>query len=391
MPYLCPKNSTNAMQLPKTPSPCFVLEESRLRRNLETINRVQREAGVQVILAFKGFAMWSAFPIVREYLPGATASSLHEARLCYEEMGVKAHTYAVAYVPAEFRRMLGYSSHITFNSIAQFKKFIRKVQAYPERVSPGIRVNPGWSPVGTDLYNPATPGSRLGVPAANFKGKLPEGVEGLHFHTLCESSSYDLEHTLGYFEAQFGAFLPALKWVNFGGGHLMTRQGYDVDHLIGVLKAFRQRHPHLQVILEPGSAIAWETGVLVSTVLDVVQNGGVKTAILDVSFTAHMPDTLEMPYRPGVRGAKAEPEAGQHTCRLGGVSCLSGDFLEAYGFDKPVKAGQQIIFEDMIHYTMVKTTTFNGVTHPSIAILRPDGRLDVVRRFGYSDYKRRLS
>jgi len=391
MVYLCLRNQTITMQQFKYPSPCFILEEARLRRNLEVINRVQREAGVQVILAFKGFAMWSAFPIVREFLPGATASSLHEARLCFEEMGVKAHTYAVAYVPSEFRRILGYSSHVTFNSIAQFKKFIRRVRAFPEPVSPGIRVNPGWSPVGTDLYNPATPGSRLGVPASNFRGKLPEGVEGLHFHTLCESSSYDLETTLGYFEDQFGSFLPVLKWVNFGGGHLMTRQGYDVDHLIAVLKAFRQRHPHLQVILEPGSAIAWETGVLVSTVLDVVQNGGVKTAILDVSFTAHMPDTLEMPYRPGIRGAHADPENGRYTCRLGGVSCLSGDYLDAYGFDKPVKVGQQMIFEDMMHYTMVKTTTFNGVSHPSIAILRPDGRLDVVRRFGYNDYKRRLS
>jgi carboxynorspermidine decarboxylase len=379
------------MDIKKIPSPCFVLDEARLRGNLELIDRVQREAGVSVILAFKGFAMWKAFPMVRQYLKGATASSLNEARLCFEEMKTRAHTYSVAYLPREFGKILGYSSHITFNSISQYKRFRGRVARHPEPVSMGIRVNPGWSPVGTALYNPAAPGSRLGEPAENFKGKLPEGVEGLHFHVLCESDSYDLEKTLGYFEAQFGHFLPGLKWVNFGGGHLMTREGYDVPHLIRVLQAFRSRHPHLEVILEPGSAIAWDTGVLVSTVLDVVRNGGVRTAILDVSFTAHMPDTLEMPYRPRVRGANAEPTAGQRQYRLGGVSCLSGDFMTEYGFDQPLKVGQKLVFEDMIHYTMVKTSTFNGVTHPSIAIWRENGTLDVVRRFGYKDYKNRLS
>ncbi len=379
------------MDLKKIPAPCFVLEENLLRRNLSLIDGVQKAADVTIILAFKGFAMWSAFPIVREYLSGATASSLNEARLCFEEMGTRAHTYAVAYAPRDFGKILGYSSHITFNSLSQYKRFRAKVAAHPGQVSPGIRVNPGWSPVGTALYNPASPGSRLGEPVENFKGQLPEGIEGLHFHTLCESSSYDLEKTLGYFEEQFGAFLPNIKWVNFGGGHLMTRAGYDVEHLVSTLKAFKARHPHLQVILEPGSAIAWETGVLVATVLDVVKNKRVKTAILDVSFTAHMPDTLEMPYRPRVRGASAEPVAGQQQYRLGGVSCLSGDFLEEYSFEQPLKLGQKVVFEDMIHYTMVKTSTFNGVTHPSIAILRPDGRLDVVRRFGYRDYRNRLS
>jgi len=380
------------MDIKKIPSPGFVLDEARFRNNLELIARVQREAGVQIILAFKGFAMWSAFPIVREYVHGATASSLHEARLCFEEMKTPAHTYAVAYLPREFGKIMSYSSHITFNSITQYRRFRKKLEKAPHPISPGIRVNPGWSPVGTALYNPASPGSRLGEPLENFKGKLPEGIEGLHFHTLCESTSYDLETTLEHFENQFGAFLPGLKWVNFGGGHLMTREGYDVEHLIRVLKGFRSRYPNLQVILEPGSAFAWDTGVLVATVLDIVKNKGVKTAILDASFTAHMPDTLEMPYRPRVRGARAEPEkADKHLYRLGGVSCLSGDFMEAYAFDQPLKVGQKIVFEDMIHYTMVKTTTFNGVTHPCIAIWRKDGTLDVVRRFGYNDYKRRLS
>ncbi|MCB0531899.1 MAG: carboxynorspermidine decarboxylase [Lewinellaceae bacterium] len=380
------------MEIAKIPSPSFVLDENLLRKNLELIDRVQQEAGVQIILAFKGFAMWSAFPIVREYLSGATASSLSEARLCFEEMQVKAHTYSVAYLPREFGKIMQYSSHITFNSLTQYKRFRRRLEKAPEKISAGIRVNPEWSPVGTALYNPASPGSRLGEVVENFKGKLPEGIEGLHFHTLCESTSFDLEKTLEYFEARFGLFLPQLKWVNFGGGHLMTRQGYDVAHLIRVLQAFRARYPHLHVILEPGSAIAWNTGVLVSTVLDIVKNKGVKTAILDVSFTAHMPDTLEMPYRPAVRFANSEPKPGdKHQYRLGGVSCLSGDFMEEYSFEKPLKVGQKIIFEDMIHYTMVKTTTFNGVTHPAIAIWRAAGHLDVVKRFSYRDYKNRLS
>lgn len=379
------------MDFKKIPSPSFVLDESRLRQNLALIARVQREADVQIILAFKGFAMWSVFGVVREYVSGATASSLHEARLCFEEMKVKAHTYAVAYAPREFGKVMGYSSHITFNSQAQYRRFRKKLATSPEPISPGLRVNPGWSPVGTALYNPASPGSRLGEPVENFKGKLPDGIEGLHFHTLCESTSHDLETTLQHFERQFGAFLPALRWVNFGGGHLMTRQGYDVEHLIAVLRAFRSRWPHLQVILEPGSAFAWDTGVLVSTVLDIVNNRGVKTAILDVSFTAHMPDTLEMPYRPRIRGASEEAAGCKHRYRLGGASCLSGDFMEEYGFEQPLRVGQRVVLEDMIHYTMVKTSTFNGVTHPNIAIWRTDGTLDVVRRFGYNDYKRRLS
>ncbi len=379
-------------ELKKIPSPCFVLEESLLRQNLELMQRVQEEAGVSIILAFKGFAMWSAFPLVRQYLKGATASSLHEARLCFEEMKVKAHTYCVAYTPREFGQVLKYSSHLTFNSISQYKKYHKKVHQNPEHVSMGIRVNPQWSPVSTALYNPGDPQSRLGMTVEHFKKGLPEGVEGLHFHVLCESTSQDLETALQHFERQFGVFFPQLKWVNFGGGHLMTKKGYDVEHLIRVLKAFRSRYPHLEVILEPGSAVAWETGFLLTTVLDVVQNNGMKTALLDVSFTAHMPDTLEMPYKPRVRGAELEPlPDAQYRYRLGGVSCLSGDYMEEYGFSAPLKAGQRLILEDMIHYTMVKTTTFNGVSHPSIAILRENGTLDVVRKFGYGDYKRRLS
>ncbi len=371
-------------------SPAFVLDESLLRKNLELIDSVQKAAGVSVILAFKGFAMWSAFPLVRQYLSGATASSLGEARLCFEEMRARAHTYSVAYMPREFGQILKYSGHITFNSIAQHRKYGARARA--AGVSCGIRVNPEWSPVGTDLYNPAAPGSRLGEVVENFKGKLPDGIDGLHFHVLCESTSHDLERVLENFEARFGQFLSKMKWVNMGGGHLMTRKDYDTGHLISVLKNFKKRHPHLEIILEPGSAIAWETGVLVASVLDIVKNKGVKTAILDVSFTAHMPDTLEMPYKPHIAGANENPLPGdKNQYRLGGVSCLAGDFMPEYAFGAPLKIGQKLVLQDMIHYTMVKTTTFNGVTHPDIAIWRENGKLEVVRKFGYKDYKNRLS
>jgi carboxynorspermidine decarboxylase len=386
--YLCAKKTVDIKRMP---SPAFILEASKLRANLQLIDRVQKTAGVKIILAFKGFAMWSAFPLVRQYLSGATASSLHEARLCAEAMQSPAHTYAVAYSPREFGKILSYSGHLTFNSLSQLRRFGKRVAAYPKKISIGLRVNPEWSPVDTDLYNPAAPGSRLGEPAENLGSGLPPIVEGLHFHVLCESSSYDLEHTLVHFEQKFGHLLPNLRWVNFGGGHLMTKPGYDVEHLIRVLQDFKIRHPHLEVILEPGSAVAWDAGILVATVLDIVKNKQIKTAILDVSFTAHMPDTLEMPYRPRIRGARDPQRGDKHVYRLGGVSCLSGDYMEAYAFESPLKVGQKIVLEDMMHYTMVKTTTFNGVTHPSIAIWTEGESLEIVRKFNYKDYRNRLS
>ncbi|MBK8492243.1 MAG: carboxynorspermidine decarboxylase [Saprospirales bacterium] len=374
-------------------SPAFVLESRLLRQNLELIQAVQEAAGVNIILALKGFAMWRVFPTIAKYLKGATASSLNEARLIYEEMGRKAHTYAVAYIPDEFQEIMRYSSHITFNSVGQYRRFKPQVDTWPEKISCGIRVNPEYSTVEVELYNPAAPGSRLGEVDANFKEGLEkrflEGLEGIHFHTLCESSSYDLEKTLEAFEARFGQYLGQLKWVNMGGGHLMTRKGYDTAHLIAILKAFKQRYPHLEVILEPGSAIAWETGFLLATVLDIHESRGVKTAIMDISFTGHMPDTLEMPYRPRIRGA-TDPVVGQPAYRIGGVSCLSGDYMYEYSFDHELQLGEQLIFEDMIHYTMVKTTMFNGVRHPDICILKEDGTIELVRRFGYEDYKGRL-
>ncbi|MEM1323815.1 MAG: carboxynorspermidine decarboxylase [Bacteroidota bacterium] len=378
-----------AVDIQRIPSPAFVLEEPLLRRNLELIRRVQEEAGVSIILAFKGFAMWSAFPIVREYLPGATASSLNEARLCYEEMGVRAHSYSPAYLPEEFEQMLQLSSHLTFNSLSQFRRFEEQVKAYAGRVSCGLRVNPEYSVVETALYNPCAPGSRLGELAENLPRALPKAIEGLHFHTLCESSSKDLGDTLKAFEERFAHWLPQMKWVNMGGGHLMTRKGYDVEHLIALLQDFRQRH-QLQVILESGSAIAWETGFLLATILDIVENKNIRTAIVDVSFTAHMPDTLEMPYRPAIRGARDNQE-GPHRYRIGGMSCLAGDFMYEYSFDQELAVGDRLIFEDMIHYTMVKTTMFNGVKHPAIAIWTQEDQLKVVREFGYEDFKGRLS
>lgn len=371
------------------PSPSFVLEMSRLRKNLELIRSVRERAGVDIILALKGFSMWRVFPIVGQYLSGATASSLDEARLIYEEMGVRAHTYSPAYLPDDFADIMRFSSHITFNSLNQFHRYKEQVQDYPKPISMGLRVNPEYSEVETDLYNPASPISRLGETSDNLGDQLPEGIDGLHFHTLCESSSYTLEKTLQAFETRFSKYFHQLNWVNFGGGHLMTRKDYDVDHLVKLLQDFKQRYT-LQVILEPGSAIAWETGVLVASVLDIIENHGVKTAIVDVSFTAHMPDTLEMPYRPRIIGA-TDPVEGKPTYRIGGVSCLAGDYMEAYSFDKPLEIGDRLVFEDMIHYTMVKTTTFNGVKHPNICILQENGELEIVKQFTHQDFKTRLS
>jgi len=370
------------------PSPCFVLDEVKFRNNLELIRSVKDQAGIEIILAFKAFAMWSAFPIVREYIPCSTASSLAEARLAFEEMGSPAHTYAPAYSDKEFDEIMQYSSHITFNSLAQFEKLYPRTQFY--NISCGLRINPEFSDVGTDLYNPCSPGSRLGIIAEKLGNKLPTGVEGLHFHTLCESNSFDLERTLLVVEQKFGHLFSQIKWLNMGGGHLMTREGYNTEHLIQVLKAFKAKHPHLQLILEPGSAFAWRTGDLVATVLDIVENKGVKNAMLDVSFSCHMPDCLEMPYKPAITGA-TDAIPGKPTYRMGGNSCLAGDFYGDWSFEQPLQPGDRIIFEDMIHYTMVKTTMFNGVSHPSIGIWTKDNEFRLVREFGYEDYKGRLS
>jgi carboxynorspermidine decarboxylase len=367
-----------------------VLDKKLLRQNLELINKVQTEAEIEIILAFKGFAMWSTFPLVREYLSGATASSLNEARLCFEEMKTRAHVYSPVYFEKEFDELMSFSSHIVFNSFNQFNKFYAQTQKADHPISCGIRVNPEYSDVETDLYNPSAAGSRLGVGSDEFPEELPEGIEGIHFHVLCESDSYSLGKVLQNLEAKFEKYLHQVKWVNMGGGHLMTRKGYDHKHLIQLLQNFRKKY-NVKVILEPGSAIAWDTGVLISKVKDIVKHKGIKTAILDVSFTAHMPDTLEMPYRPRIVGAKDPDENSKHLYRLGGVSCLAGDFMEAYDFGRELNISDTIVFQDMIHYTMVKTTMFNGVNHPIIAIWTEKDDLQIIREFGYTDFKGRLS
>ncbi|MCQ2361374.1 MAG: carboxynorspermidine decarboxylase [Paludibacteraceae bacterium] len=374
------------MYIEELPSPCYVLYEERLRRNLELIKSVKDRAGVEIILAFKAFAFWKAFPIVRQYINCSTASSLNEALLAVEEMGSKAHTFAPVYTESEFQYIAACSSHITFNSISQYEKFKSRTTG----ISCGLRVNPEFSVVETDLYNPCVPGSRLGVTADKLQNGLPDGIEGLHVHCLCESSASDTAALLDAVEQKFGRFLPQIKWLNLGGGHLMTRQDYDVELLINSLKAFKQRHPNLTIILEPGSAFAWQTGDLVATVEDIVENGGIKTAMLNVSFACHMPDCLEMPYKPSIVGA-TDPVEGKPTYRMGGNSCLSGDYVGSWSFDKPLKVGDRVVFEDMIHYTTVKTTMFNGVTHPSMGIVRSDGTFELKRKFSYQDYKGRMS
>ena len=355
------------------------------------ISDVKQRSGAKIILAFKGFAMWGAFPILNEYgFTEATASSLAEARLAFEEMGSPAHTYAPAYTNDEINDIIRLSSHITFNSLTQFIRFLPAIKASSNKVSLGLRVNPEYSEVATDLYNPCAPGSRLGILASQLDKDLPLEIEGLHFHALCESNPDELQKVLASFETRFARHLPSLKWVNFGGGHLMTRKGYDIELLISIIKGFKNRYPNLEVILEPGSAFAWDTGYLISTIEDLVENNGVKTAILNVSFTAHMPDCLEMPYKPIILNAFDETE-GLPTYRMGGNSCLAGDYMGNWSFKKQLQVGDRIIFNDMIHYTMVKTSTFNGVKHPAIGIWNEETGFKLFREFGYEDYKNRLS
>lgn len=378
------------MDIQTIPSPCYVIEESLLRRNLTLIKDVKERAGIEIIMALKAFAMWKVFPIVREYIPYATASSVYEARLIYEELGTPAHTYSPAYTEADFPHLLKCSSHITFNSLSQFERFYPMVVADGRRVSCGLRINPEYSDVATDLYNPCAPGSRMGITSDKLPDRLPEGIEGLHFHTLCESSAQDLANTLQAVEQRFGRWLSQVRWLNMGGGHLMTRKGYDIDFLLRLLKEFKAKYPNLQLIMEPGSAFFWQTGFLRTTVVDLVENNGIETAVIDASFTCHMPDCLEMPYKPAVRHA-TDAVPGKPTYRIGGCSCLSGDFMGDWSFDRPLHIGAPLIFEDMIHYTTVKTTMFNGIQHPSLAMLREDGTLDMLRAFTYEDYKSRMS
>jgi carboxynorspermidine decarboxylase len=372
-----------------TDTPIYIIEESKLRRNLKLIASVAAKADIEIILAFKAFALWKTFPIFREYIHSTTASSLSEAKMAFEKFGAPAHTYSPAYTDGEFDEIVRCSSHLSFNSLSQYERFHQRAKS----VSIGLRVNPEYSEVGTLLYNPCAPGTRFGVTADKLPEQLPADIEGFHCHCHCESGADVFQRSLAHIEEKFSRWFPQLKWINFGGGHLMTRKDYDVDLLISMMQDFHRRYPWLKVILEPGSAFAWQTGPLVSHVVDIVEDKGIKTAILDVSFTCHMPDCLEMPYQPDVRNAESV-ELGKATepCtyRLGGNSCLSGDFMGSWRFDKELQVGDEVIFEDMIHYTTVKTNTFNGITHPSIGMLHEDGTMEVLRRFGYEDYLNRM-
>jgi len=378
-------------------TPYYRIEERLLRNNLALIRRTADEAGVEFILAFKAFALWKTFFIFRDYIAHTTASSPNEARLAFEEFGSKAHTYSPAYEDKDFDTIMRCSSHITFNSLQQFEHFYPRIVENGKLISCGLRINPQYSEIETTLYNPCAPGSRFGILAEQLPDQLPEGVEGFHCHNHCESSAAALVHTLEHIEARFGKWLPAIKWLNLGGGHLLTRKDYDVRLLIDTLKSFKARYPQLHLILEPGSAFAWQTGDLFASVVDIVENDGIKTAILNVSFTCHMPDCLEMPYWPAIRGAETlEPPqaAGREreplVYRLGGNSCLSGDFMGYWRFEQPLQIGDTIRFSDMIHYTTVKTNMFNGIPHPSLVLLRENGEEELLRRFGYEDYRDRM-
>ncbi|MCR5078173.1 MAG: carboxynorspermidine decarboxylase [Prevotella sp.] len=374
--------------------PMYVLEEERLRQNLSLIARVAREADAEIILAFKAYALWRTFPIFREYIHATTASSLYEARLGFEEFGAPTHTFSPGYTDYEIDDIARYSSHLVFNSLTQYDRYHLRSRQQNPQLSLGLRVNPEYSEVETLIYNPCAPGTRFGISADKLPADLPADIEGFHCHCHCESGSDVFERTLAHIEARFARWFPRLKWINFGGGHLMTRKDYDVPRLISLLQGFHKRYPWLKVILEPGSAFTWQTGPLVAQVVDIVEDNDIRTAILNVSFTCHMPDCLEMPYHPAVRNAKLVDEdgtaKGEHTYRLGANSCLSGDWMGSWAFDHDLQVGENIIFEDMLHYTTVKTNMFNGISHPAIALLHPDNELELLREYSYEDYKSRM-
>ena len=370
------------------PSPCWLLEEKALIKNLELLKRIKEESGAHILLALKGYALWKSFPLIREYLDGCCASGLHEAKLAAEEFGREVHTYSPAFKAEELEEIASLSQHLVFNSPAQFRRFSAQAKKTNPSLSLGLRVNPEYSESPKEIYNPCGLHSRLGTTIENFDASILEICDGLHFHALCEQDSTSLENVLKHFERKFGAYIPQMRWINFGGGHHITREGYDVEKLISLIKDFRERYG-VEVYLEPGEAVGWETGPLIATVLDIVHNG-IDIAILDTSAEAHMPDTIIMPYRAEVRGAG---EAGEkaHTYRLAGNTCLAGDIMGDYSFDRPLEIGDRVFFEDQMHYTMVKATTFNGIKLPAIAIESTDGKVKVVREFGYEDFKERLS
>ena len=378
-------------------NPYYILYEDKLRENLKLINKVSSESGVEIILAFKAFALWKTFDIFKEYICSTTASSPFEAKLANDYFGSLAHTYSPAYEENTFNTILECSKCITFNSLSQYSRFYDKIKDWNSNpanhnISAGIRINPERSEIATDIYNPCAPGTRFGISASDMPANLPDGIEGFHCHCHCENDSYALERTLDTIESKFGKWLGNIKWLNLGGGHLMTRKGYDINHLVKILRDFRHRHPNLEIIMEPGSAFAWQTGDLIASVVDIVEDKGIKTAILNVSFTCHMPDCLEMPYQPEVEGAlslgnEIKNITDENIFRLGGNSCLSGDFMGYWLFPNGLNVGDEIIFKDMIHYTTVKTTMFNGIQHPSICMKRHNGNIQMLREYKFEDYR----
>lgn len=378
-------------------TPYYILYEDKLRENLKLINKVSSESGVEIILAFKAFALWKTFDIFKEYICSTTASSPFEAKLANDYFGSLAHTYSPAYEENTFNTILECSKCITFNSLSQYSRFYDKIKDWNSNpanhnISAGIRINPERSEIATDIYNPCAPGTRFGISASDMPANLPDGIEGFHCHCHCENDSYALERTLDTIESKFGKWLGNIKWLNLGGGHLMTRKGYDINHLVKILRDFRHRHPILEIIMEPGSAFAWQTGDLIASVVDIVEDKGIKTAILNVSFTCHMPDCLEMPYQPEVEGAlslgnEIKNITDENIFRLGGNSCLSGDFMGYWLFPNGLNVGDEIIFKDMIHYTTVKTTMFNGIQHPSICMKRHNGNIQMLREYKFEDYR----
>ncbi len=385
-------NTLTGFDLYRVPSPCYLVDTSAIEHNLSILQRVQQESGAKVLLALKAFSMFALAPLVRQYLSGTCASGLYEARLGREEYGGEVHTYAAAYRPEDMAEILAISDHVVFNSFSQWHKFkaqaLAAQQARPE-LSFGLRINPEHSEGANPLYDPCSPCSRMGIPLAQFEGQDLTGLSGLHFHTLCEQDFDPLKRTLDVIEAKFGHILPTLKWVNFGGGHHITRADYQVDALIARIQQFQQRY-QVQVYLEPGEAIALNSGVFIAEVLDTPSNG-MNLAILDASATCHMPDVLEMPYRPRLHNS-GQPHEFAHTYRLGGPSCLSGDVIGDYSFAQPLQVGSRLMFEDMAIYTMVKNTTFNGIPLPCIALYTPKtDQLEIVKTFNYQDFKNRLS
>lgn len=376
-------------------TPYYIVYEDKLRQNLDLITNVSKEAEVEIIMAFKANALWKTFSIFREYNISSTASSINEMLLGNDELHHKVHTYCPAYTDNTIKQFIDGSSHITFNSIGQFNRFSEQIFSHNresnDRVSCGLRINPQISMIETDIYNPCAKGSRFGVTKECMPDCLPEGIEGFHFHALCESTSFDLEKVLCVIEQDFGKYLDCIKWINMGGGHLITRCDYDVNHLIKILKEFKARHNNLHIIMEPGSAFTWQTGDLVSNVVDIVSNNGINTAIVDVSFACHMPDCLEMPYKPNIETAIEPIDNSLYVYRIGGNSCLSGDFIGDWCFDHMLEIGEQLIFKDMNHYTTVKTNMFNGISHPSIYLKRCNGKMELLRQFTYQDYKNRMS